>query len=246
MRFKKNRVSSPLPVNSLIKEHKSKTELVYETLKKAIINGKWQAGKRRNTIEIAKALKVSRTPVLEACKLLETEGLLKIRPQVGVEVPKLSQQGIEEIFHIRGALSGLATEQACRFFKERDIKKLRELAEAMDRCLPEKDYIQFSKLNREFHYCIFKKCNLPHLLMLLGRYWDSGNRYAPFFKYLPKIMASSAQYHHDILNALASRDEMKARQAAEKDSLEFGLEVSKFLMQMANPWTEKTLESEPS
>jgi len=212
-----------------MKNHKSKTELVYETLKKYIITGKWEPGERRNADEIANMLKVSRSPVIAASKLLETEGLLKILPQVGMEVPKLTEEGVEEIFYLRGALSGLATAHACQHLKQKQLKKLKDLAELMDWCVLKNDHEQFSKLNREFHYTIFRNCKLSHLVILLSKYWDSGNRYAHFFSSLPKIMVSSATNHHEILEALEKRDEKTARIIAEKDSVDFGLEASKFM-----------------
>lgn len=219
--------------------HKSKTDFVYEVLKKNIFEGKWKPGQRRNADEIAKALRVSRTPVISAGKLLETEGLLRIIPQVGMEVPHLTKEGIEETFHIRGVLSGLATALACRSINEKGLKRLGDLVKLMDRCVPKRDYKRFSKLNREFHYTIFKNCGMPHVLMLLSRYWDSGSRYAKFFDYLPGVMASSAESHREILEALRKRDEAVARFAAEKDSLDFGLAIAKFLTESgvasANP-----------
>ncbi len=218
-------------MKSIIKTHKSKTELVYEAMKQSIIERKWKPGERRNADEIAKELVVSRTPVIDASKLLETEGLLIILPQVGLEVPKITKEGIGVIFYIRGALSGLATEHACEYLEKKDLEKLEKLIELMDRCDKEKNFNRFSKLNREFHYCIFNRCKLESLLFLLSRYWDSGSRYAQFFKYLPDIMTRSSRNHRDILEALRRRDRKAARALAEKDTTNFGLAVSKFLIE---------------
>jgi DNA-binding GntR family transcriptional regulator len=228
----------------LIKNHKSKTEIVYDTLKKSIIDGKWQPGQRRNADEISKAMNVSRTPVIEASKLLETEGLLKILPQVGLEVPKLTKRGIEETFYIRGVLSGLATAHACKYMEKADIQKLQGLLRSMNQCVSKKNYRKFSKLNREFHYSIFKNCKLPHLFVLLGRYWDNGNRYAKFFEHLPQVMISSMKYHRDILGGLKNRDEERARFAAEKDSVDFGLTVSKYLMEVGASFFDDMLNED--
>lgn len=218
-------------IKSIIKSHKSKTELAYEAMKQSIIERKWKPGERRNADQIAKDLGVSRTPVIAASKLLQTEGLLTILPQVGLEVPKTTKKGIDEIFYIRGALSGLATEHACEYLEKKDLEKLEDLIELMDQCEKEKNFNRFAKLNREFHYCIFSKCKLENLFFLLSRYWDSGSRYAQFFKYLPDIMTRSSRNHRDILEALRRRDRKSARALAEKDTTNFGLAVSKFLIE---------------
>lgn len=209
--------------------HTSKTELVYYAIKSEIIKGKWPPGARRNADEIAKKMHVSRTPVIAGCKLLEAEGLLSILPQVGMEVPSLTKDKVEEIFCIRGVLSGLATEKSCHHLREKDLKKLEELSTLMSRLEPRNDFKKFSKLNREFHYYIFNKCRFPLLLNAIDTFWDNGDRYAQYFRSMPESMVSAAKIHHEIVTALKNRDAGKARILAEEDSVNFGLALSKFL-----------------
>ena len=204
-------------------------ELVYDTLKNAIVSGEWKPGVRRNANEIGKILGVSRTPVIEASRLLELEGLLKVLPQVGLEVIGLTSKEAGEIFYVRGALSGLAAAHACRYITDKDLDKLERLAQAMDACAEDGNSEEFGKLNREFHYHIFRSCNLPHLIMMLERYWNNGNRYARYFGCLPGIMASTARNHHEILKALREKDEVGAKTAAEKNCFEFGIALSDHL-----------------
>jgi DNA-binding GntR family transcriptional regulator len=216
-------------LNLRIREHKSKMELVYETLKTAITSGEWKIGERRNAIEIAKVLGVSRTPVIEASRLLEMEGLLRVLPQVGLEVPILTSEEQEEVFLIRGALSGLAAARACRFLDEKDLIKLETITQSMDSFAKEGNSEEFFKLNREFHQILFRNCRLPHVIMLLQRYWNNGNRYAPFFGQVPGIMDTVAQNHHRIISALKSRNENEAKAAAERNCFEFGAALADYL-----------------
>ncbi len=217
-----------------IKKHRSKTELVYEALKKFINSGQWKVGERLNANQLAKALNVSRTPVIEASKLLELEGFLKVLPQVGLEVAKLTHGEAREVFLIRGALSGLATAHACEHLTEKDFGKLENLVELMDRCVVTGDYEEFAKINREFHWLIYRACKLPNLVMLLERYWNNGNRYSRFFKNIDETREISAQHHHRILEALKSGDKEKARIAAETDSVDFGMALAKFVRESSN------------
>jgi DNA-binding GntR family transcriptional regulator len=209
--------------------HKSKTDLVYGILKKEILNNRWGTGERRNAQEIAKALGVSRTPVNEASKLLELEGLLKVLPQVGLEVPELTPQEVEEIFQIRSALLGLATAQASKHITEKSLKALQELDEEMDRCISAEDFDGFIKCNRKFHQMIYESCRMPHLIMLVERYLDSSYRYSRYFRFLPEILNSSAQNHKEILDALKKRDFAAAKSAGERDALHFGETLSAYL-----------------
>ena len=179
--------------------HKSKTDLVYSLLKREILENKWEIGERRNAQEIAKNLGVSRTPVNEASKLLEMEGLLKVLPQVGLEVPDLTPQEVEEIFQIRSALLGLATAQASKHITEKDLKSLQDLDEEMDRCISAEDFDKFIKYNRKFHQIIYEACQMPHLIMLVERYLDSSYRYSRYFKFLPNILTSTAENHKGIM-----------------------------------------------
>ena len=204
-------------------------ELVYDALKNSILEGKWKPGERKNANEIGRILHVSRTPVIGASRLLEMEGLLKILPQVGLEASKLTSEEVEEMFHIRGVLEGLAAAQACRHLTDKELEKIEQLIRTGDQYVTEGNYKRFSEVNRELHEFIRIFSGMPHLIALLGRYWNNGNRYSKYFNYMPELSVSTARDHHEILDALKKRDPQQVRAAVERHSNRFLDALSKYL-----------------
>jgi len=209
--------------------HKSKSELAYEAIKNSIIKAQWKPGEKKSFSQLSALLDVSRTPVVDACKQLEIEGLVKVRPQVGVEATILSKNEAGEIFKIRGVLEGLAGVEASQNLTKENFKVLENLIEEMDACSAESDYDRFGNLNRRFHKLIYNASKMELLIKLLDRFWDNGNRYATFFQYLPEIVKRSIKNHREIVQALRAREESFIRLTLEKDSIGFGRALADYL-----------------
>jgi DNA-binding GntR family transcriptional regulator len=86
----------------------SRTERAYQYLTEEIVRGRWQAGEIVSTYALAEELQVSRTPILEALRRLEADGLVEIIPQVGCRIVQLTAGAVDEMFAIRAALEGAA------------------------------------------------------------------------------------------------------------------------------------------
>ena len=96
-----------------IPERKSLGEHVYERLKEAIVNGEMEAGSRIIENQIADAMRISRTPVREAIHKLDRTGFLERIPSGGFVVARLTREGIEEVFGIRGDNNGFYVFLVC-------------------------------------------------------------------------------------------------------------------------------------
>ncbi|MBN1332121.1 MAG: GntR family transcriptional regulator, partial [Synergistales bacterium] len=108
-------------------------EEVTITIRRAILRGEFKAGDRLVETEIAKALGVSRTPVREALRMLENEGLVRRVPRGGgVEVVGFSNEDIIELYTIRETLEVLAAEYAIRNISEKELKELESLVESSE------------------------------------------------------------------------------------------------------------------
>ncbi|MGL4969940.1 MAG: GntR family transcriptional regulator [Fusobacteriaceae bacterium] len=95
----------------IIEKRKSIREQVYETLRDLIINGEIEAGERVVEVEYAEKFHVSRTPVREAIRMLELEGLVEVNSKGGVLVKEVTSEDIKEIYKIRIALEGVIIEE---------------------------------------------------------------------------------------------------------------------------------------
>ncbi len=201
-------------------EHKTKKELAYSILKSLILNKKWNPGERKTFSEISELLDVSRTPVSEACKMLEYDEWVEIKPQVGVEPIMPSIEKIAEIMKIRAVLEGLAGMEAIPHLGKKDFEILEQKVTEMIETESNNDYLKFSNVNRSFHKYIYKATKMVRLAKILDHYWDSMN-FFHFSENLPNLLKHSNIHHRNILSALKSKDANAARSSLEGDSLDF-------------------------
>jgi DNA-binding GntR family transcriptional regulator len=222
-------------------EHRSKKELAYQILKNAVIDRRWNPGEKKSLSELSALLDVSRTPVAEACKLLEKEGWVIIRPQVGVEVVHLSREEIWENYRIRAVLEGLAGTEAIQHLQDRDLRKLQQLLAEMEAAEPKNDYARFYNVNRVFHRMIYQASKMSQLIQTLDHFWDSGRRYRFYYRHLPHVLEESNRTHRKILAALKTRKVSSVRTFLEKDTLDFGKMLTRYFERnnlRSSDWTK--------
>ena len=205
-----------------MKDGESIEKSVYKFLKKAVFAGYFQPGERLIESTLAENLKVSRTPLREAIKRLETEGLVEITPNKGAAVLKSSPEEIEEMYFIAGVLEGFAMELAIDNLSDEDIKRMMEIEEILETEECHRDYEKWLKLNHQFHDIYISACGKSILKILLdqrtrplGRYWYLGCT-------SPGMFDSCISSHRNILDALSKRDGQAARKAVEEHLFEVG------------------------
>jgi DNA-binding GntR family transcriptional regulator len=135
-------------------------------LRESILAGERPAGSRLNLDEIAEELGVSRMPVREALKQLETEGLVTIYPHRGVEVSELTLDDIEEIFGIRTLLEQKAVARAIPNLTPSDLELMHETLVQMDALSGHGG--EWMELNSRFHSTINKRCRWPRLIEMIN------------------------------------------------------------------------------
>ncbi|MFJ6658407.1 GntR family transcriptional regulator [Streptomyces sp. NPDC091377] len=137
--------AAPLPVV------KSKADLVYESLRAAVASGELQPGERVNMDELARTFGVSKIPVREATKRLESEGLLVSRPHSGVTVAKVDKNEIRGVFLAREAIEGLVGRLVAEHADAELIAGLEDIQRSMRAALEGGSEQTLSQLNTEFH-----------------------------------------------------------------------------------------------
>jgi DNA-binding GntR family transcriptional regulator len=178
-----------------------KTDMVAALIRELIISGELKAGQALRQRDLAARFQVSQTPVREAMRRLESEGLLICDTHRGFTVVAPDVGRVEENFQIRAALESLGASLAARKIDPAGLRRLRELNEQM-RALADDDDPGYTELNREFHFTVYEYAHSPLLLSLMRLLWASlhgGPR-------VSRTHAESARQHDEILAALAEGD----------------------------------------
>jgi DNA-binding GntR family transcriptional regulator len=187
---------------------RTKQEFVYHSLREEILTCRLQPEQRLVIEDIARRLHVSTIPVREALQLLQSEGLVETTPHVGATVAPLSRESIVDVFSV---LEGLQTVAGCLAAMRADDQALATLADyvkAMDEAAAGNQFDVWADLNTRFHVAISDMPGLPLLrqtnVQALDR-WDRIRRYFYDGVLSPRVPQAQRE-HHDLLNALASRD----------------------------------------
>jgi DNA-binding GntR family transcriptional regulator len=178
----------------------SKTDMVAALVRELVITGELGAGEQLRQRDLAERFGVSQTPVREAMRRLESEGLLVCDTHRGFTVVASDHGLLEENFRIRAALESLGASLAAPKIDADGLARLRDLNDQM-RALADDDP-GYAELNREFHFTVYSYARSPLLLSLMRLLWASlhgGPR-------VSRTHAESARQHDDILTALSDGD----------------------------------------
>jgi DNA-binding GntR family transcriptional regulator len=178
----------------------SKTDMVAALIRELIITGELGGGEQLRQRDLAEQFGVSQTPVREAMRRLESEGLVVGDTHRGFTVVEPDAGRIEENFQIRAALESLAASLAAKAIDDAGVARLAELNDRM-RALSEDDPA-YVDLNRQFHFAMYEYARSPLLMSLMRLLWASLHGG-------PKVLrthAESARQHDEILAALRAGD----------------------------------------
>ncbi len=191
--------------------NQSRAGQVLDSLRQAIRDGRYAPGERMRETEVAEALGVSRTPVREAFRQLQADGLLTMEPWRGVVVAQMDQQQMVELYAMRQVLEGTAAGLAARHAAASQIAALGDLLDASE---DETDTDKLADLNRRFHQGIYDAAHNRFLLKALNALRDSMALLPSTTYALPERPPSALIEHREILAAIERHDADGAEQAA--------------------------------
>ncbi len=146
----------------------TKTDRIVDELRALIANGEIARGERIQQDRLAKRFQTSITPVREAIKRLEAEGLLVTEPHRGVRVSSADLEQIKGVYVARRMLEPYAAQRAALRVSRQDLQRAQELIDRM--AAPEED---LPEINRRFHFLFYDKCGIPAFSALLDTLWRS-------------------------------------------------------------------------
>lgn len=204
-------------------------------LRTLIIHGELAPEAPINESDLSEALGISRTPLREALKLLASEGLIELRPNRSARVSPMRPQEIEELFEAAGGIERIAAELAASRATPRDLQRLRNLQERMERFYETGKLAEYFELNQQIHRFIVA-CARNSALKATHDWLLARVERARFF-------ALSSQYrwnesvieHRAILKALETRDSEKAGQLLDTHIRRTGGVVRNVLHQRMQP-----------
>jgi DNA-binding GntR family transcriptional regulator len=151
---------------------------VTDALREAILTGRLHPGSRVRQEELAEEFGISRIPVREALRRLESEGLVILVPNSGAWIAKLDRAECIEIYKIRERLEPLALKESSASLSATTVAKLDNLVERMEDAA---DVDGFLMLDREFHLLSYEAAQMPHLLQMINKFWNSTQHYRRAF-----------------------------------------------------------------
>jgi DNA-binding GntR family transcriptional regulator len=186
---------------------------VFAHLRQEILNGNLNHGERLIETEIARGLNISRTPVREALRKLENEGLVVYRTGRGVVVTKVSHDDMNEIYSIRGVLEGLCARLAAERITKKELKTLRELIGQMRRRYSQKDFRGTVQVHTRFNDLIARAAHSPRVQALANRFREYTERSQLRSFGVPERFKAIEEEHEAIMRALESGASQIAEEA---------------------------------
>lgn len=141
---------------------------VYEALWSRIVSGEIKPGARLSDLQWSAKLNVSRTPVREAMRKLQQDGVLLPLTRGGYEVLRISANDLQSLYRCRAVLESLAVREAAENISKKQLEKLTQLFEQTDQAVADKKFERAFKLNTQFHQSIVQFCGNPYLQGLLS------------------------------------------------------------------------------
>ena len=194
-------------LDSPVEKHLTLRERIVEFIKNAVINGRLKPGERVPESEIAEKFGISRTPIREAFRQLESEGFLTMTPRKGAVVSPITAKDVREFYTIKSLLEGYAAGKACEKLKEKDLKKLKDINNEMQRYAEKDNVNMFFKLDNRFHETFLSACGNDKLCSLTDQLVQQFERFRVTALSLPGRMENSVRQHTDIINALERGEE---------------------------------------
>ena len=181
-------------------------DVVFHTLRDAILKGDLAPGERLMEIHLANKLGVSRTPFGEAIRMLEKEGLAVTIPRKGAQVARMTEKDLEDVLEIRDALDELAVSDACNRMTEENYADLKRAMETFSEAAKTKDVRAIVEADEEFHNVIYRAANNPKLENIIRNLKEQMYRYRYEYVKGDADFLQLVNEHEQIVEGLREKD----------------------------------------
>lgn len=185
-------------------------DVVFNTLRQAILRGELQPGERLLEIHLANKLGVSRTPIREAIRKLELEGLVLMIPRKGAVVVEITEKSLRDVLEVRRALEELAVKLACDKIQDEEIEELKAAAKEFEKALGTGDVTVYAEADVKFHDIIYRTTDNQRLIQLLYNLREQMYRYRVEYLKREEVHETLLTEHQHIIEMIEKRDEKRA------------------------------------
>lgn len=188
-------------------------DVVFNTLREAILKGELQPGERLMELQLASQLGVSRTPIREAIRMLEQEGLAVTMPRKGAEVAKMTLKDMEDVLEVREALDDLAVRIASEKISAEQLKRLKKARDRFAESTKTNDVKQIAEADVAFHDVIYDTTDNQKLVTMLNNLREQIYRYRVEYLKNPNNYDMLIREHENIVNALEAHDKVASQES---------------------------------
>ena len=185
-------------------------DVVFNTLRRASLRGELKPGERLMEIQLANKLGVSRTPIREAIRKLELEGLVLMVPRKGAEVAEITEKNLRDVLEVRCALEELAVQLACDRIDGERMQQLLDAAAHFRDILGTADITELGEADEAFHDVIFQATGNQRLIQLLNNLREQMYRYRIEYLKKKECYPQLLEEHAAIIQAIREHDKAKA------------------------------------
>ncbi|MBI4745133.1 MAG: GntR family transcriptional regulator [Deltaproteobacteria bacterium] len=193
-------------------------ERIVNILRESILKGTLKPGERVAESDLAEKYGISRTPIREAFRQLETEGFLKVIPRRGAEVTSLTEEDVREFYEVKSLLESYAAKVATDRLNEKDIKRLEMLNSSMERFARNDDIKGFFKADNDCHDIFIQKCGNDKLCNIIQNLLQQFQRFRIASFVIKGRMEVSVDQHKDIIKACCDRDSNLVEQLVKRNA----------------------------
>ncbi len=191
-------------------------DVVFNTLRQEILTGRLKPGERLMEMHLANKLGVSRTPIREAIRKLELEGLVIMIPRRGAEVAQITLQSLKDVMEVRCALDVLAIELACERMGQEELGKLLTACESFSMAAKTEDTRKIAEADVAFHDIIVCSTRNVRLIQLVSNLSEQMYRYR--FEYLKDATSHEmlGKEHEQMYQSIVKKDKKSAAEVVRK------------------------------
>lgn len=196
--------------NVTMNEYLPLRDVVFNTLRQAILRGELKPGERLMEIQLANKLGVSRTPIREALRKLELEGLVNMVPRKGAEVADITEKSLRDVLEVRKALEELSVQLACEKITEEEIEELKRVAERFKDTLNDQDVTKIAEADVAFHDVIYTATDNQKLILLLNNLREQMYRYRVEYLKKEESYPQLIAEHEELIDNISKRNKEEA------------------------------------